>query len=262
MDGTRRKFLKLGGLGVLGAAGMSSFKALAQQNPDAEVTQPGEMPALTAARWAMVVNLGALDTHHSWDKVFNACRIAHNIPTFDNPKDQIKWIWGEEFGKVFSDFEQPHLAERFHHLEVPVLCNHCEKPPCTKVCPTEATWRRESDGIVMMDWHRCIGCRYCVVACPYGSRSFNWKDPRSGLDEKFTSKYPTRMRGVVEKCTFCEDRLAHGQMPACVEACEHNELVFGDLEDASSEVRELLRDHLTLRRKPGLGTQPQVYYIV
>jgi molybdopterin-containing oxidoreductase family iron-sulfur binding subunit len=70
------------------------------------------------------------------------------------------------------------------------------------------------------------------------------------------------MRGVVEKCTFCEERLAHGKMPACVEACEHNELVFGDLEDPNSEVRQLLRDHLTLRRKPGLGTQPQVYYIV
>jgi molybdopterin-containing oxidoreductase family iron-sulfur binding subunit len=130
-----------------------------------------------------------------------------------------------------------------------------------RVCPTKATWKRESDGIVMMDWHRCIGCRYCVVGCPYGSRSFNWRDPRPFIEETNT-EYPTRTRGVVEKCTFCDSRLDHGQMPACVEACKHGALVFGDLEDPDSEVRKLLSEHFTLRRKPALGTQPEVYYIV
>jgi molybdopterin-containing oxidoreductase family iron-sulfur binding subunit len=115
----------------------------------------------------------------------------------------------------------------------------------------------------MMDWHRCIGCRYCVVACPYGSRSFNWKDPRKAPNlANVDSTYPTRMRGVVEKCTFCDERLARGEQPACVEACENGEIVFGDLNDPHSELRQLLTEHLTIRRKPGLGTQPEIYYIV
>jgi molybdopterin-containing oxidoreductase family iron-sulfur binding subunit len=115
----------------------------------------------------------------------------------------------------------------------------------------------------MMDWHRCIGCRYCVVACPYGSRSFNWQDPRKADNlSNPDPNYPTRMRGVVEKCTFCEERLAKGQQPACVEVCENDEIVFGDLNDPGSKVRQLLAEHLAIRRKPGLGTQPEVYYIV
>jgi molybdopterin-containing oxidoreductase family iron-sulfur binding subunit len=143
-----------------------------------------------------------------------------------------------------------------------VFCNHCDNPPCTRVCPTQATWKRD-DGIVMMDWHRCIGCRYCVAACPYGSRSFNWRDPRGALDgERIDPDYPTRTRGVVEKCTFCDERLAKGQMPACVEACTSNCLIFGDLEDPDSEVRAALRERHAIRRKPGLGTQPEVYYLV
>jgi molybdopterin-containing oxidoreductase family iron-sulfur binding subunit len=113
----------------------------------------------------------------------------------------------------------------------------------------------------MMDWHRCIGCRYCVVACPYGSRSFNWKDPRPAIDE-ITPDYPTRMRGVVEKCTFCEERLARGLEPACVEACSNDEIVFGDLNDPNSGVRQLLAERMAIRRKAGLGTQPEVYYII
>jgi molybdopterin-containing oxidoreductase family iron-sulfur binding subunit len=115
----------------------------------------------------------------------------------------------------------------------------------------------------MMDWHRCIGCRYCVVACPYGSRSFNWKDPRKAPNlAEIDNTYPTRMRGVVEKCTFCDERLARGELPACVEVCDNDEMVFGDLNDPESKIRRLLAEHLTIRRKPGLGTQPEVYYIV
>ena len=125
----------------------------------------------------------------------------------------------------------------------------------------QATWKREKDGIVMMDWHRCIGCRYCVAACPYGSRSFNWRDPRPFID-KINPEYPTRTRGVVEKCTFCEERLSRGYMPSCVEVCKHGALAFGDLEDPDSTVRRLLHDNFSLRRKPGLGTNPEVYYLV
>jgi molybdopterin-containing oxidoreductase family iron-sulfur binding subunit len=100
-----------------------------------------------------------------------------------------------------------------------------------------------------------------VAACPYGSRSFNYRDPRPHID-KIQPDFPTRARGVVEKCTFCDERLTRGQLPACVEACKHGALVFGDLEDAESDVRRLLRENFTLRRKASLGTQPEVYYIV
>ena len=98
-----------------------------------------------------------------------------------------------------------------------------------RVCPTQATWKRE-DGIVMMDWHRCIGCRYCMAACPYGSRSFNWLDPRPYIHNP-NPEFPTRTKGVVEKCNFCAERLGTGRPPACVEACPEKALVFGDLAD-------------------------------
>ena len=101
----------------------------------------------------------------------------------------------------------------------------------------------------------------CIVACPYGSRSFNWRDPREAI-AKTDPEFPTRSKGVVEKCTFCEERLAKGQMPACVGACKEKCLVFGDLEDAGSKVREVLARRHAIRRKPGLGTQPEVYYLV
>jgi molybdopterin-containing oxidoreductase family iron-sulfur binding subunit len=133
-----------------------------------------------------------------------------------------------------------------------------------RVCPTQATWKRE-DGIVAMDWHRCIGCRYCMAACPYGSRSFNWMDPRPYIKNP-NPEFPTRTKGVVEKCTFCTERLAgpggHPRPPACVEACPEKALVFGNLADPRSPIRELLATRSHIRRKPELGTGPDVFYIV
>jgi Fe-S-cluster-containing dehydrogenase component len=150
------------------------------------------------------------------------------------------------------------------HLPFLLLCNHCDNPPCVRVCPTQATFKRESDGIVMMDMHRCIGCRYCVVGCPDGSRSFNWRDPRPHI-ANIRQDFPTRTKGVVEKCNFCAERLAKGKEPACVEASRQegcNAIKFGDLLDPDSEVRRLLERNNTIRRKPELGTSPMVYYIV
>jgi len=258
MDSSRRGFLKLAGLTALGVSGGSAVSSLAQEG---HAPADASGPALTAHRWAMVVDLRKFNQHRSWDRCIEACNRAHNVPSFDSPKDEIKWIWTEEFEKAFPSQEGEYVSDDHKHQPVLVLCNHCDNPPCTRVCPTQATWKRESDGIVMMDWHRCIGCRYCIVACPYGSRSFNWRDPRPHI-KNVHADFPTRMRGVVEKCTFCEERLARGQMPACVEACEHGEMAFGDLEDPTSEVRRLLQDNFTLRRKTHLGTQPEVYYIV
>jgi molybdopterin-containing oxidoreductase family iron-sulfur binding subunit len=151
---------------------------------------------------------------------------------------------------------------------LPVLCNHCDNPPCVLVCPTQATWRRESDGIIMMDQHRCIGCRYCVAACPYGSRSFNFSTPFPRPLEKqqpTNPDYPTRTKGVVEKCNFCAERLAKGLAPKCVESCKKEgagALTFGDLNDPESEVRKILATTFTVRRKPDLGTNPQIFYVV
>jgi molybdopterin-containing oxidoreductase family iron-sulfur binding subunit len=129
-----------------------------------------------------------------------------------------------------------------------------------RVCPTKATFKRKSDGIVLMDFHRCIGCRFCMAACPFGARSFNFRDPQKFINP-INKKFPRRMKGVVEKCNFCAERLAVGQLPACVEASE-GKLAFGDLYDPESEVRELIRTHYTIRRKQTLGTEPSVYYIV
>jgi molybdopterin-containing oxidoreductase family iron-sulfur binding subunit len=158
------------------------------------------------------------------------------------------------------------MADSLKDQPVLVLCNHCSNPPCVKVCPTKATWKRESDGIVMMDMHRCIGCRYCIANCPYGSRSFNWRDPRDSIGE-IRPEFPTRSIGVVEKCNFCVGRLREGREPACVEAARQvpggeGALTWGDLSDEDSDVSQLLRKEHTICRRPNLGTGPNVFYIV
>jgi len=189
-----------------------------------------------------------------------ACDKAHNVPHFTERAHEVKWIWKEPFDRAFPDQGSRYTEEAFRDKPVLVFCNHCENPPCVRVCPTKATWKR-ADGIVMMDWHRCIGCRYCVAGCPYGSRSFNWVNPRPYI-KPLNPDFPTRTKGVVEKCNFCEERLAVGKLPACVEACREKALVFGNLEDPKSEARQLLRTRFTIRRKPELGTDPRIYYLV
>jgi Fe-S-cluster-containing dehydrogenase component len=141
-----------------------------------------------------------------------------------------------------------------------VLCNHCNNPPCVRVCPTKATFKRDSDGLVLMDFHRCIGCRFCMAGCPYGARSFNYRDPQPAIAE-IQPNFTPRTKGVVEKCNFCAERLARGEMPACVEASE-GAAVFGDLNDPSSNVRKILAEQYAITRKPELGTYPSVFYII
>jgi len=254
----RRKFLTIAGLT---AATVISKKTLG----DSLSVEPGSeiLPSenrLVGKRWAMVIDLRKCKEQHNCTKCIDACNVAHNIPQFDNKKDEIKWIWKEHFAEAFPSQNHQPTVEGLLEIPVTVMCNHCDNPPCVRVCPTQATFKRE-DGIVMMDMHRCIGCRYCMAACPYGSRSFNWRDPRPFIEE-ISKEFPTRTRGVVEKCNFCAERLAQGLQPACVEACEEKALIFGDLEDPDSEVRALLRENFAIRRKPSLGTNPEVYYIV
>jgi len=255
----RRKFLTIAGLSAAAAIGRKTLGQTPSSSASDWARLPEENP-LTAHRWAMVVDLKKCREEGDCTKCIEACHLAHNVPRFDNPKDEIKWIWKEEYESAFPMQEHHFVQKDLNRQHVLVFCNHCDNPPCVRVCPTKSTWRRD-DGIVMMDMHRCIGCRYCVAACPYGSRSFNWRDPRPFI-EKATADFPTRSRGVVEKCNFCAERLSRGQLPACVEACEAGALTFGDLEDPDSPVRELLSRNFTIRRKPNLGTQPEVYYIV
>jgi len=239
---TRQAFFRRTGLAALAQAGRRLVAAVAPR------------------RWAMVVDTQKCLREEGCTKCIQACHRAHNVPALPRPTHQISWIWKERYERAFPSQHNEYTAETFKDKPVLVLCNHCDNPPCVRVCPTRATWKRE-DGLVMMDWHRCIGCRYCVAACPYGSRSFNWADPRPRIPE-LTADFPTRAKGVVEKCTFCEERLAQGRPPACVEACPDKALVFGNLADPDSEVRKLLRARYTIRRKPELGTQPQIFYIV
>jgi molybdopterin-containing oxidoreductase family iron-sulfur binding subunit len=262
MDGTRRRFLKFAGLTAIGVAGGAArLTAGGSTKPSTGDHGPDAKPG--TKRMAMVIDLRKFGKDDALlEKCVKACHEAHNVPDFKgDTKNEIKWIWTDEFETAFHDQEFHYLRADLEGKPTLLLCNHCDNPPCTRVCPTQATWRRDSDGIVMMDWHRCIGCRYCVVACPYGSRSFNWTDPRPHIDNVHAD-FPTRMRGVVEKCTFCEERLAVGREPACVEACPNGEIIFGDINDPHSEVRQVLTEHLAIRRKPGLGTQPEVYYII
>ena len=140
-----------------------------------------------------------------------------------------------------------------------MLCNHCENPPCAQVCPVQATYKRE-DGIVIVDPHLCIGCRYCMIACPYNARCFNFKD-----NEKWTNKeQPKRSHGVAEACNLCAHRLDVGQMPACVEACQNigaGALMVGDLNDRNSDIANIVSTDAVKRIREDLGTDPKVYYI-
>jgi Fe-S-cluster-containing dehydrogenase component len=259
----RRQFLKIAGLSALAGLGAkSAFELLAPGEVEAA------LPLMEGKRWAMVIDMRRM-TVEIMKKCREVCDDVHNIPDWGSPKVEIKWIWEEEFKHAFPDQENEYAADEVKAKDFLLLCNHCSNPPCCRVCPTGATWQRE-DGIVMMDWHRCIGCRFCMAGCPYGSRSFNWFDPRKApkeLNPGFPTnlEFPTRSKGVVEKCTFCDERLAKGEFPACVEAAnkmKKDVMIFGDLADRESNVRQTLRRHFTIRRKPELGTSPNVYYIV
>lgn len=262
MESSRRHFLKIAGISALGAGTYPAANALAASGgaakPEEKIKYKPKV--LSAKHWAMVIDTRKFKSEQDLVPIIEACHKIHNVPHLTDKRHEIKWIWEEKFGHAFPTLHSRFLAERVEHLPFLVLCNHCENPPCVRVCPTKATFKRESDGIVLMDFHRCIGCRFCMAACPYGSRSFNFRDPRPFI-AKINPKFPTRMKGVVEKCNFCAERLAAGEMPACVEA-SNGAIAFGDLENPDSNVRKLLKSNYAIRRKQGLGTGPSVYYIV
>ncbi len=214
--------------------------------------------AVNGTRWGMAVDIAKCAKQDKCTRCIAACHQAHNVPSVPDRRHDVRWIAKVPFEEAFHGQEDEYSPLRA--APAMVLCNHCDNPPCARVCPTQATWKRE-DGIVAMDWHRCIGCRYCMAACPYGSRSFNFQDPRPYIS-KINPDFPTRTKGVVEKCNLCSERLAAGRPPACVETCPEKALVFGNLADPHSPIRALLESRCHLRRKPELGTRPQVFYIV
>jgi len=256
----RSNFLRIAGFsslaGLWGSATLGLFK---KGEVEAYEVRPSEK-ALVAGRWGMVIDTRICRQHPECDACIEACHKENNVPYIPNKKHEIKWIWKEEFEHAFPETAHEYSVEHLKGVEFLVLCNQCEHPPCVRVCPTQATFKR-SDGIVMMDMHRCIGCRYCMAACPFGARSFNWEDPRPYIEDP-NPKFPTRMRGVVEKCLFCYHRLDQGKLPACVEACPYGAITVGDLTDPNSKINQLLRENFTIRRKTSLGTGPSVFYIV
>ncbi|WP_373500536.1 sulfate reduction electron transfer complex DsrMKJOP subunit DsrO [Desulfococcus sp.] len=265
MESSRRTFLKVAGVSAvgMGVGTQTVMNALAASGGGhGEQKEPaivqGEK-ALTAVHWGMVIDTRKLATSEALEPLIEACHKFHNVPHMELKRHEIKWIWETEYNHAFPGSGSRYLSEAALQSPFLVLCNQCQNPPCVRACPTKATFQRE-DGIVMMDFHRCIGCRFCMAACPFGSRSFNFRDPRPFIAET-NKKFPTRSKGVVEKCNFCEELLAEGKMPACVEASK-GAIAFGDLDDPESEVRKLLKENFTIRRKENLGTEPSVFYIV
>jgi molybdopterin-containing oxidoreductase family iron-sulfur binding subunit len=186
------------------------------------------------------------------DACLDACRQENNVAFHGDKRWDIHWI-----RKVNIKREDDPAGTT--GKSVLLLCNHCDNPPCAQVCPVQATYKRD-DGIVLVDHHRCIGCRYCMVACPYNARFFNYRENPDWPNKN----YPIRSHGVAESCNFCYHLVDQGRRPACVEACEQanvSALYFGDLNDPNSDVSRLISETPTERIREDWGTEPKVYYL-
>lgn len=255
---SRREFIGLLGLAGLApvAAGLAS-RLWPRRGPAAELPRGASGDGSSPHRWAMVIDQGACI---GCNYCTYGCIAANDV----RPDPTTTW-------NVVNI--QAELAGGKVYLPRP--CMHCENPPCVGVCPVKATYRRP-DGLVVMDYNRCIGCRYCMVACPYEARHFNWESwtGENPYTPQFGSvEVPRRPRGVVEKCTFCIQRIDRGlalgltpgvdrqATPACVVECPVEARFFGDLNDPNSKVSQLLATRPHLRLREDLGTSPRVYYL-
>ena len=198
-------------------------------------------------------------------KCVYACVEENNITRHP----QIHYIRVLEMNKGSMDLEHsdhyydPESVPQKGKFYLPVQCHHCENPPCVRACPTKATWK-EPDGIVVIDYNWCIGCHYCVVACPYWARHFNWERPSLPPEEitlktHYLGNRP-RMWGVMEKCTFCIQRTRRGKLPACHEACPTGARVFGNILDPNSEISQILKNKTVFRLKEDLNTDPKFWF--
>jgi Fe-S-cluster-containing dehydrogenase component len=236
-----------GSLAVSATGAVAASAARSDEQKDsARIGTPGR-------KWVMVIDLAKCDG-------CGACTVACSKMHFVPPDRQ--WI------KVLRMQESEETAPYFF----PQPCYQCDNPPCTKVCPVDATFKRQ-DGVVLIDNDRCIGCRFCMAACPYGARSFNWghpHDPPEAQAKAYSPEqgYPRRV-GTVEKCDFCPDMAEQGLLPACTASCPMGAIYYGDQnEDAvtnsqgeTQRLSKLLLDRSGYRHLEELGTQPRVYYL-
>ena len=240
----RRDFLKLSAVGTAVISGMKLIKFASASTGDVGPHQ-----------WAMIIDQNKCT---GCNYCTLACR-AHN-----DISPEISWNVVTQSSTIGN---KPVFISR--------PCMQCAQAPCVEVCPVKASYYR-SDGIVMMDYDRCIGCRYCEVACPYSARSFNWEEftgDNPSVPEWGEPEIPRRPRGVVEKCSFCSNRIDRGlslglmpgidpeATPACVNICPTGARIFGDLEDINSTLVKLLGKRASYRLREDLATFPRVYYL-
>jgi len=220
--------------------------------PDVHIDPEEAREGIEGRRFVMVIDLAQCKNLR---KCHDACEKMHYL------SPQKEWL------KVLK-MQDNELSEPYWQ---PTMCFHCDQPPCVKVCPVDATYKR-TDGIVLIDTDRCVGCRFCMVACPYSARSFDWSEPEIPLEIAQMPYSPETScppkKGTVSKCDFCPDKARKGELPGCVTACPNGVFYFGDEnEDAVSNgsvtvrLSELLKDRGGYRFMEELGTKPRVYYL-
>jgi len=232
----RRSFLKITGTLAAGTMLASGSHLLLAAEEKKQVSKGSK-------RWAMVVDLDKCDGCKTCE---TACRIENNVPLYNDERYDAYWMRVAEIEQ-----ELPNAKSR----PLPLMCQHCEEAPCVKVCVTKASFRRD-DGIVLVDEHRCIGCRYCVIACPYRARSVIFRE-----NDTLTNKeVPKMMEGVATKCTFCVHRVDKGKKPACVTSCPNEALIFGDMNDPNSDVGKIIAEKHVQVLRPEKLVKPGVFY--
>lgn len=210
---------------------------------------------------AMVIDLGLCI---GCRRCAYGCKLENNIPDTISPPyimlfEQDKTGYKEFLPLAKQVNRLQYTRLRKDKVYMPFQCNHCERAPCVQVCPTGASYQG-ADGLVMIDYTKCFGCRYCMVACPYQARRFNWWTPVVSPD-RINPLVPLRPHGVVEKCTFCVHRTRKGLTTRCVEVCPNKARTFGNLNDPDSEVSKILATQPSFRLKERLNTEPHIYYL-
>jgi molybdopterin-containing oxidoreductase family iron-sulfur binding subunit len=241
----RREFLTAtGGLLLTGVSSAFAVRRLIEPGE----ARSGTRGKSSGKKYGMVIDL--TKCRKDCTACVEACRKENNVAYFGDKRWDNYWI-----RKATLHSKDGHTDEK----PVLLLCNHCDNPPCAQVCPVRATFKRD-DGIVIVDHHRCIGCRYCMIACPYNARQFNFKETEDWLNKEF----PKRSHGVAEACTLCAHLLEQGRQPACVEACNEvgaGVLTVGDMNDPESDISRLIAENPVSRIREDLGTEPKVHYI-
>lgn len=238
MTPERRRFLGWGAAAAAGAALAPGLRLV-----ELALARSPEEAASALKRWGLLIDI---EKCGGCEACVTACHEENGVTGHGRPATDAQWI------------RKANVRDRAtgHVQSLPLLCQHCEHPPCVDVCPTGASFRR-ADGIVLVDKHTCIGCRYCVMACPFGARSF--------IHEPVTGQKPDvpRGKGTVESCTLCVHRVDRGERPACVEACNSKgggAMAFGDLNDGAGELRRRLRAGPSVALRPDLALNPGVRY--